>query len=199
MKFPAFKQKGFTLVETLVAISILMLAILGPLSIATAGLRNSAFARDQITAFYLAQEGIEFVRYARDDNYLRGAVDADWLEHLDDCKVENEGFDHGCIIDVPYWFNDADGAIDSDMVKECSNEECDATSRQMYVTPAGMFTYDSAGDNTPSPYKRVVKLEKVDGTFDKETKITSTVTWNLPGGGEKVFVLTEFLSNIYEQ
>lgn len=68
--------KGFTLVETLVAVLILMTAIAGPLTIASKGLQVTLVAKDQDTAFYLAQDAIEYIRYARDTNRLNGN---DWL------------------------------------------------------------------------------------------------------------------------
>jgi type II secretory pathway pseudopilin PulG len=63
---------GFTLVETLVAITVLLVAIVGPMTIAAQGLQASFFAREETTAVYLAQEGIEAVERARDN----GALDA---------------------------------------------------------------------------------------------------------------------------
>lgn len=64
------QKTGFTLIETLVAISILLIALTGPLTIAAKGLNTAYYARDQITAFYLAQEGIEYLRNIRDGEAL---------------------------------------------------------------------------------------------------------------------------------
>ena len=60
--------KGFTLVETLVAISILMIAIVGPMTIAQNGLSSSIYAREQFIAQFLAQDALEYVRNVRDNN-----------------------------------------------------------------------------------------------------------------------------------
>ena len=46
--------KGFTLVETLVAISVLSLSIAGAFTAVQGGIQSSTVAKDQITAFYLA-------------------------------------------------------------------------------------------------------------------------------------------------
>ncbi len=63
-------REGFTLIESLVAISILLLSIAGPLYAADRAMVAVGVARDQLTASYLAQEGIEYVRKMRDDAYL---------------------------------------------------------------------------------------------------------------------------------
>ena len=78
------KQKlnhGFTLVETLVAIAILVMAILGAFTAVQSGLSSSIFSKDQVIAFYLANEGIEQIRNIRDENALNGRP---WLAGIAD-------------------------------------------------------------------------------------------------------------------
>lgn len=75
-------KSGFTLIETLMAIFILTLAIAGPLTIASKGLGAALTAKEQTTAFYLAQDAIEFIRYQRDTNRLAGQP---WLTGLTTC------------------------------------------------------------------------------------------------------------------
>lgn len=78
-RLPSAKVAGFTILETLVAISILLLALTAPLVIVSQALRSSYFSRDQITAYYLAQEAIEYLRNKRDNQGLTsGATSADW-------------------------------------------------------------------------------------------------------------------------
>ncbi len=74
------QKAGFTIVETLVAITILMIAIAGPLVVATKGLNSALYSKDQMIATFLAQESMEAVKHIRDNNLaLAGGSSEDWL------------------------------------------------------------------------------------------------------------------------
>lgn len=73
---------GFTLIETMVAITIMMMAITSPIVLAKQGMISARQARNSITAFYIAQDAIEYIRNVRDTNLLSGQY---WLNNLDDC------------------------------------------------------------------------------------------------------------------
>ncbi len=100
------RERGFTLVETLVAVTILLVVITGPMTIASNGMKNSYYAGDQTTAVYLAQEAIEAVQKLRDDEALTaynvyktggsyGGNTTDWYASLNGlCKVVG-----GCDVD----------------------------------------------------------------------------------------------------
>ena len=70
-------MSGFTLIETLVAIALLTVAIIAPMALTVQSLKSAFYARDQVTAFYLAQEAIESVRSIRDSQILRIAKSSD--------------------------------------------------------------------------------------------------------------------------
>jgi type II secretory pathway pseudopilin PulG len=93
------KNKGFTLVEALVAISILMVAIVSPMTIAQRGLSSAIFSKEQMVASYLAQDAIEYIKNQRDVVALGLASDdttTPWLPQnfIDEC------FDKYCDIDT---------------------------------------------------------------------------------------------------
>ena len=102
------KRLGFTLVETLVAISILTMSILGTFTAVQSGLATSSFAKDQVTAFYLIQEAMEYVRNIRDDNGLTnlyalefGGSQVHWLHGMSSVPSDPCYFGRTCVIDSP--------------------------------------------------------------------------------------------------
>ena len=72
-------KSGFSLLETIVAISILMITIVGPLSLASKGIVFADYVKDEITGFYLAQEALEAIRNIRDTNIKN---DRYWLTNI---------------------------------------------------------------------------------------------------------------------
>ncbi len=88
----AHHTKGFTIIEAFIATVLFTLAVAATLSLLARSVVFSNTSADRITAVYLAQEGLEFVRNARTSNLLAGQP---WLTGLDAC---NSGT--GCTIDA---------------------------------------------------------------------------------------------------
>lgn len=64
-------SKGFTLIEVLTALTIVMVGILGAFGLVNQTIAASKTASMQLTAAYLGKEGIEIVKNIRDSNYLK--------------------------------------------------------------------------------------------------------------------------------
>jgi len=81
--------QGFTLLETLVAVAILMIAIGSAFGLAPQGLMGARYAKNQTTANYLAQDALETARNIR-DNSMFFSPDPDnpysWLSGLTECE-----------------------------------------------------------------------------------------------------------------
>ena len=58
------------LVETLVAITVLLTALIGPMTIAISSIRTAYYVEEETTALYLAQEGVEVVQAYRNSHLI---------------------------------------------------------------------------------------------------------------------------------
>ncbi|NQV88338.1 MAG: hypothetical protein HQ402_02185, partial [Parcubacteria group bacterium] len=173
---------GFTLVETLVAISILIVAITTMLGIAAKGLSNSIFAKEQITAFYLAQDAIEYIKNQRDNTGLLAWNDGgNYWTPFHDSLISQCSSTSGCGIDTR---KSSIGAAVTSCVVGLDN----CILRQDSVK--GLYGYDPGWALTP--FTRVVNIGGTNN--DDELKVSVTISWS-KGAFSKSFVVTEYILN----
>lgn len=161
------KQKtacsGFTLIETLVAITIMTLAVLAPFQAVERVTSESRLAEDQLIASSLAQEGLEYVRFVRGNNYLAHPSDFASANHQLDgmngsggpnCRTPNT-----CTIDA-----------EAAALAACSGT-CPALTMD---TANGFYTQHAAtGGYTTTLYTRTLTLTQ----FAGYEQATITITW----------------------
>src|SRR3989344_5116913 len=87
-------NKGFTLIEVIIAIVVLTIGVLGAYALVSRVINATSLSVSQLTASYLAQEGLELVRNARDTNFLRirQGEEIEWTDGLLSCSS-------GCEVD----------------------------------------------------------------------------------------------------
>lgn len=166
-------KHGFTLIETLVAITILSAAVAGPMVLSIKNIGTAAVSQDQLVAFYLGQEVFEYVKNTRDTNLLNES--SDWLAGLDNCKISGSA---GCYIDV---------IKNPVTVTDCGTVAC-----------SNKFKFDSQNYNyisgNETVFARTVKIDNpVNGNND-EAKITVSVKWT-GKYGEKTMNLQDNIFN----
>jgi len=166
MRTDSTPQNGFSLIETLVAIAILLIAIAGPMTIAKESVKTAASARERLTAVFLAQEGVEAMLKKRNEDALDGGGTWDWYDTIDaDCKDVSVGCD----------VNIRDGSVIScDSIENC---RLSIDPEALASNERGYFNHE--GDGDPSPYTRVITLRGISGD---EVEVESTVTWTDPFG-----------------
>lgn len=67
------KKNGFSLVEIIIAISVMVMVIVSATQLVVSIIRSNAGNINTLTAYGLSQEGLEAVRNIRDSNWLLGA------------------------------------------------------------------------------------------------------------------------------
>jgi prepilin-type N-terminal cleavage/methylation domain-containing protein len=165
------KSRGFTLIESLVAITVLIVGVLGPLTIAARGISDGLYARNQIAANYLAQEAMEFVINLRDGNLKIPAYGIHWLE----------GIAGPCLGQTNCRLNLDDGTLEPGNPAELT-----------YCSANGLYM-EGCGEEPEGPiFTRSIQVEEV--VPDEEVKITVTVTWkNRPAAADQFITVTEHL------
>src|SRR3989338_1179046 len=171
------KNKGFTLVETLVAISIFTVSILALLSILTQGISNVSYAKKKIIASYLAQEGIEYIRNMRDTFALFDSIDSQRGWDLFNVKLAGASCQaaNGC------YFGDLDAddftnpnqPMTGITVAICG-PSCPPL---LYNEATGKYGYTAAGLDSGFVRQVRTQINSAD-----EIKIFSTVSWTQGSG-----------------
>lgn len=176
------KNQGFTLVETLVAIAILMVAVAGPLTVANQALTTALGSRDAMIATYLAQDGMESIKNIKDNDSVN-AFNNGIL------SVSNCTSDHPCQTPVA-WSNN--GTYFAGNVSPCS-PNC-----KIYIDNSGNngYVYDNSG--SPTPFIRSYYVSKggpIAGTIFQDVIVTVKVDWN-EGSIPNEIKLQEVMSNV---
>jgi Tfp pilus assembly protein PilV len=181
------RDKGFTIIETLTAIFILLISITGPMAFSQNGLRAAFQARDQITAFYLAQDAIEFIKNQRDTNILNGEL---LLYGLGDCTTGN-----GCTIDT------LDGGIEECATLEpgCLGNEADGSEdNPLNIDEDGYLV--TSNESEESIFSRHIYINEIDNDPIKEAEIIVKVRWvSHDTIGAREITVVEYINNWAEE
>lgn len=169
-------RRGFTLVETLVALAIFSVSILGLMSVLSQGISDTSYAKRKNIAAYLAQEGIEYMRNIRDTYVL---YSEDGSIGWDVFKTKLISSPAKCHLDNGCYFDDQDLNYNNQVqpITGIYMIECGVTCASLlYDSDTGKYNYIT-GDN--SGFIRKIQVDLISGN---ELKISSTVFWTQGSG-----------------
>lgn len=178
MKTQTIKNnKGFTLVEVMSAILILTFTVVGTMTIVANSLFAARYARDEITANYLLQEVIDYIRNDRDTTVFleSGGTWAGFSGNYNECSNSN-----GCYFDV------SASSVD---INNCPSDGCpnlyydeSATNNVFYNYTTGIITKFKrkivVGQNGADEIDVTVTVSWKNGSLDKTRELkTSFMNW----------------------
>lgn len=162
-------RKGFTLVEILIAISILSIAILATFTAVSNSLKSTNFSEDQTAAYYLADEALEYIRNRRDSNAIQhinnlgSAGSFPWLSGV--AQIASDPCYPGkvCYVDIP-----------NNTIGTCASNAASCPVLQ-YNASSGLYQYTTG---TATQFKRSLAFTAINST---EMSITVSVAWTTQG------------------
>ncbi|MDO8552389.1 MAG: hypothetical protein Q7S01_02530 [bacterium] len=152
---------------------------MAPMSLTTQSLSSSYYARDQITAFHLAQEAIESIRHARDNNVLKNAL-----------GILTDGRQTDLLEDIP---KNTDFIVDTTNDDDMDSDACDNGCPVLRKSSDGLYGYGS--NWTPTQFTRTVRATfvPVAETPSDEIKLTVTVSWQTGSFRTRSFTISDNL------
>ncbi len=156
-------RKGQSLVETIVALSVLIIGFMGLIALLSRSFAASNFVSENYIATYLASEGIEVVKNLIDHNRKLG--------EQGELIAWNEGLVNNCPCEVEW---SSTGLLTSE-------------NRRLWLDPAtGLYSYRAGGVLTK--FVRTVGIELVDSDH---LRVVSVVKWDSSGGITGVSIHSE--------
>ncbi len=151
------QSKGFSLVETLVALTLFSVCLAALMTITARGIGTVIAVKQEITARYLAQDALEGFRFLRDTLPLGSSL-----------------------VDIDQTIN-----INSEFTLDTSNGTpsimgCAGNSNcgQLYKDTKGFFTHSPSGAIAITDFSRTVTFREIDAQY---IEMEATVRWNVRG------------------
>jgi type II secretory pathway pseudopilin PulG len=154
-------KKGFTIIESLVAILILTTAMTSIFAVLSSSLKTTQRIKNETIAASLAHEAIEYVTNLSKTNIL-DINTQDFLYNMGNCETS-------CLVDVT---SPPPGDL-----QQCADEEC----RLNYDSTTNVYTHIS-GD--PTLFKRIVTIVPDPNLY--EATATIRIEWDGRSPGEIV-------------
>lgn len=157
-----------------------MIAIAGPLTIVNKSLRAAMEAQDQVTASYLAQDAVEYIKNVKDNNMINNRT---WLDKLSQCIDTDSGY---CSVNTLTGNPNASGPALNAGIAPC------ISSCRLYLSSSG-YSPDNTG--TATKYSRYFYIVPNKNNPSGEVKIVVIVKW-MNGSLESVVTYENEIFNI---
>jgi len=162
-------KTGLTLLETTIALGILMIGILASITLMLSSFNYIQATEDEIVVVNLAREGLEIMRSVRNNNSNPpvGQTKIDIFSG----SYDNQSY----VVDssVNATLSPGNYLFGVTNISQCSGGT--NTACTLYLTPAGRYTHDPTGNERTSFSRLIIIAPSPDYSYEKI--ITSTVSW----------------------
>jgi len=194
-------NKGITLIETVVAVTVLIMALGGPFLLAAKSLHSAGYAREEIAASRLAEEGLEVIHNMRDNNAAESDAGKKWDDDMTSCT-------NGCVLDIAKLQNVAEPSSiwvttgTYHALISCGGSECTGEQHRVYRHTSGLYRQFNLSEYggvpptgyTPTQMTRIIKINAVGGLNNREYLVQSIVTY-MAGNQLRTITLSDSLMN----
>jgi len=171
-------SKGFTLIETMIAVLILSTSLASLLTLSTNSLFAAKYANNEIIANYLLQEAVDYLRNERDSLVFRQAATAGASAFISDYYTPCSSSSDGCYIDVgSNILNGVHSATSCNLGAPGNGFTIKCPGLYYKADAAGNNFYSHSGSGTTSNFKRKIVMSRNSINGQDELDITVTVEW----------------------
>lgn len=153
-------QRGFTIIETLMAISVLGIITTGIISLISLTVRAGGTVKQRITAYNIMQQKMEEVRNVRDTEYING-------QPVDFSKTLKEG--------VYSVASSTSGPQIQEIAGQAPFGDNNAARKTFMDGNENLIEVLDAAEKTK--YKALVEIQNIDPSKPDQKKVLVTVYW----------------------
>lgn len=147
------KNAGFTLLETIVAVGLIVTGLISSLALINTSLIYVSNIQDRLVAANLVMEGIEVIRNIRDNNWVNPLASGIWNTGIESGTYQVA---YNSLQTAPY-----------------------GSGNPLFLNSNGFYVYDRGGSLAPfTPFIRKIEIR---GITTDEMRVISTVSWQRRG------------------
>jgi len=170
----SLKNRGFTLIETMVAVLILSTSLTSLLTLTSSSLFAAKYANNEITANYLLQEAVDYIRNDRDSIVFQQRNNGDATSVSWNIFLAKYGYINSTCFSPDGCYLDITEQNSFNVIRSCTSP-CTL----MYFDPAAnhkeFYTY-STDFGLASSFRRKITM-RINPTNINELLVTVTVDW----------------------
>ncbi|MBP6931729.1 MAG: prepilin-type N-terminal cleavage/methylation domain-containing protein [Candidatus Pacebacteria bacterium] len=168
------KNKGFTILETLIAVVLLSLVLNSVLTLISRSLFTAQYAKNDMIASYLLQESADYIRNTR-DTQMKIDPAVGWGNFLDFYNLNDSNGQQTRVCKIKIY----PGSISSPTAPECSNNNGNNAPDVFYyhkdTSGGSYYSTEKGSDYADTTFSRLVVLSK--NNSGDEVDVSITINW----------------------